>query len=202
MDDKRVSKMTLETAQMYCTATGFEAYRPTHASHPLIPWCKQNLSWLVRFHHALAGEHYYRTGNMHSSFSKVGQFMVEPPHAEPNSFRNHARSPHMCPRMHGEGTMLFPIDFTDVEDVHYAYRCYLRARWYMDVRAATWTRRPPPFWLSEWIPDDYHRPLMLNDREVVWTNETQWKSIKKGGIALWKEKYPNVAESPVFNPQS
>ena len=192
MDDKRVSKMTLETAQMYCTATGFDAYLPTHVGHPLIDWVRLNLSWLVRFHHALAGEHFYRTGNIHKSFQDVGQFMDIPMFAEPNSFRNHARSPHDSPRYHndGDGYDLMRMDYTDIDDVHYAYRCYLRARWRMDVRAAQWTRRAPPFWLDEQPPQDYHRPQMLRSTEIVWSgaNPDQWTSIITEGMTAWTRK--------------
>jgi hypothetical protein len=191
MDDKRVSKMTLETAQMYCTATGNTTYKPTHQHHPLIPWCQQNLSWLIRFHQALAGEYYFRRGIIHSSFRDVGQHMIDVPDVEPLYFRNHARSPHMSPLYSHAGEesyRLIPIDFTHIQDTHLAYRYYMRARWSQDKRAATWTRRPPPFWLRETPPPNHNRSRLLTQTEITMTSEDVWKTTITEGINPWLKR--------------
>lgn len=183
MDDRRVNKMTLETAQMYCTSTGLGDYKPTHSTHPLITWCANNISWLIRFHHALAGEYYHRFGKQHKSFVDVGQYMIEPPERDPVAFRNHARSPHMS-REPGTllqpGELTVPIDFSDMNDVHKAYRYYLRARWWMDSKPATWTNREPPDWLDE--PPQRPLPFMLRSTEIVQVGENTWRSIIWDGL--------------------
>ena len=183
MDDRRVNKMTLETAQMYCTATGYGTYKPTHSSHPLIMWCTNNISWLIRFHQALAAEYYHRTGKNHASFLEIGQHMITPPVREPITFRNHARSPPLSRtvgtlKQPGEKTV--PIDFSDMLDVHKAYRYYLRARWYMDSKPATWTNRRPP----EWLDEQPQRPLpaMLKSTHIVQVAENKWRSIIWDGL--------------------
>jgi hypothetical protein len=178
MDDKRVSKMTLETAQMYCTVTSEGPYRPTHADHPLMAWAKNDLSWLIRFHQALASEHYYRTGNIHKSFRDVGQFMQQLPDVEPRSFMNCARTSKLSMNPSNK-TLTVPMDFRNIQDPHYAYRLYLRARWYMDARPAVWTRRPPPMWLDEGVDFGVDRslPLFINQSSVVPVAEDRWECI-------------------------
>lgn len=183
MDDRRVNKMTLETAQLYCTATGFGTYKPTHGSHPLVTWSANNISWLIRFHHALAGEYYHRTGKCHKSFVDIGQHMILVPDREPIAFRNYARSSHLSRR---PGTLLspgvtdVPIDFSDMNDVHKAYRYYLRARWFMDSRPATWTNRPPPHWLNE--TPRWSLPSMITATDVVQVRPNVWQSIIHDGL--------------------
>lgn len=191
MDDRRVSKMTLETAQMYCTATGLGDYKPTHETHPLITWCANNISWLIRFHHALAGEHFHRTGNIHKSFQDVGQYMIDPPVREPIAFRNHARSPHMS-RETGTlltpGDLTVPIDFSHMNDVHKAYRYYLRARWWMDSKPATWTNRQPPDWLDE--PSTQPLPTMLRSSEIE-RHGNVWRAIVWNGLTPLQREHRN-----------
>ena len=130
MDDKRVSKMVLESAQMICTIKGDPAYRPVHQNNPTTHWCARNFNWLVHWHHALAAEHFYRTGKAHKSFVDVGQ-RYNPGRIQTRTFRNGARSPRTFP----DGR---PIDFTHIGDVHQAYRYYLRARMLFDVKQPVW----------------------------------------------------------------
>lgn len=197
LDDKRVSKMILETAQMYCTVTGDGPYRTTHAAHPVTVWSKTNLSWLIRFHHALAGEHYYRTGNIHKSFKDVGQYMKTVTDVEPVCFQNSAR----CRRVDVLGR---PIDFTDIADPHLAYRYYMRARWHGDTYAPKWTRRMPPFWVGENLiprqPNDDGSPrlypLMLKDTSGV-TTVDGWTSVMgrhKNRDGVWVNHLPHNGE--------
>jgi hypothetical protein len=72
--DRHVVKMTLETAQILCTAArtlGQRApYRPTHARHPCVAWAaarRANWEWLVRHGLALADEFERRFGRVHRS---------------------------------------------------------------------------------------------------------------------------------------
>ena len=134
LDDKRLIKMILESAQMYCTVTGDTTYRPTHSNHPVTKWAQHNLSWLIQWHQALAGEYFHRFKKTHKSFTDVGQYMTSPPGVTVD-FCNAARGK--------------DLDFTHIKDTHKAYRFYMRARWYTDKKPATWTNRMPPWWLQE-----------------------------------------------------
>jgi hypothetical protein len=73
--DRHVVKMTLETAQILCTAAHrrlgtVTPYRPTHAHHPCVAWAaarRANWNWLVRHGLALADEYARRFGKQHRS---------------------------------------------------------------------------------------------------------------------------------------
>lgn len=169
MDDKRVNKMVLETAQMYCTITGTATYRPVHQNNPTTHWASANLGWLIDWHHALSAEYYFRFGKTHGSFERVGQHMRRSPVKRTPVFRNGARSSRQYPN--GE-----EIDFTDIRDVHLAYRLYLRSRMMFDTKQPVWTRRAPPWWLDEKNPTN--RP-MIHGRDVHLhnTDPIQFKTV-------------------------
>jgi hypothetical protein len=71
--DRHVVKMTLETAQILCSAArvrlGQRApYRATHGNHPCVAWAaarRANWEWLVRHGLALADEYERRFGRVH-----------------------------------------------------------------------------------------------------------------------------------------
>jgi hypothetical protein len=190
LDDKRIVKMCLESAQMYCTVTGDGPYRSTHSNHPVTRWAHSNLSWLIRFHHALAGEYFYRFGKAHKSFVDVGQHMRHTPDVEPTHFVNAART--SLVDVNGR-----PMDFTDIADTHLAYRYYMRARWHGDTMAAKWTRRMPPFWISEnLIPRNKPYPLMIKDTSGTVTRDG-WGSIfgrHQNSDGVWVNHLPQSGE--------
>lgn len=74
LDDSRVIKMVLETAQMICTVMSMRGekqtpYKSTHPTHPVTLWCNRNdrnFYWLLHHHKALSEEYTYRTGKTHS----------------------------------------------------------------------------------------------------------------------------------------
>lgn len=180
MDDKRVSKMVLESAQMYCTITGDQTYRPVHQNNPTTRWATSNLGWLIEWHHSLAGEYYFRSGKTHKSFLDVGQYMRGPALRRIPHFRNGARSSRKFP----DGR---EIDFTDIKDPHLAYRYYLRSRMMFDTKQPVWTRRPPPWWLDELNTTD--RPMIhswdvwpRSTRPVKWLVDINDITRKKYGL--------------------
>jgi hypothetical protein len=70
--DQHVVKMTLETAQLLCSAfaPGIAPYKPTHVNHPCSKWVREardNYRWLFRHGLALANEYRYRFGKTHAS---------------------------------------------------------------------------------------------------------------------------------------
>ena len=77
--DKHVVKMTLETAQILCTALHLNdisdvPYGPTHDTHPCVLWAaisQNNFSWLCRHGIWLAFEYRFRYSKTHSSESVI-----------------------------------------------------------------------------------------------------------------------------------
>lgn len=143
LDDKRVIKMVLETAQMLCTVLhlrGIEVpYRPTHSTNKLVEWAKEpaHLYWLLRHGFALDAEYSHRFGKRHASgvvIDSLRQY-IERTKDQPETYVNAAR--------HGS----LGIDFSD-RPVHAAYRRYLNARWPGDKRKPVWTNRQPPRWCT------------------------------------------------------
>jgi hypothetical protein len=70
--DKHVIKMTLETAQMLCSAfpKGEAPYKPVHLNHPCTIWARtsiQNYRWLISHGLAIANEYTNRYGKTHKS---------------------------------------------------------------------------------------------------------------------------------------
>lgn len=138
LDDKRVVKMVLETAQMLSTALrecgyeGDEVYKSTHKNHPCNVWARktqQNYLWLLRHFRALCIEYTRRYDKIHKSsylypaFKSYAEFI---PEGEMTEFAN-------CARNQSVG-----VDYTHESDVFKAYRLYLNDRWGLDKRTPTW----------------------------------------------------------------
>ncbi len=136
--DRHVVKMTLETAQILCSAArarlGQPApYRPTHAEHPCVIWAaarRANWEWLVRHGLALADEYARRFGRVHRSRAVIARVGRRGP--APDGRRRQAFAQVMPERYRGRD----PIA---------AYRRYYAAE---KARFATWRApsRPPRWW--------------------------------------------------------
>lgn len=151
LDDVRLVKMVLETAQIVCMAAESGRlpilqqeliYRPTHQNHPAVRWaCSShgNARWTRSLLLSLTMEYTYRFGKVHKSseiLSAVGQDMGEE---------------FTCPH-YGEFVNCTTVNHED--DVHASYQIYLVGKWRADVEAGrtpTWRRRGPPSWLEEWL---------------------------------------------------
>lgn len=131
LDDKRVIKMILESAQLLSTAItvhgGKGPYKVTHKNHPCSIWCREtkaNYDWLYEHFIALSQEYFDRYGKVHKCLSvsselKQGRELVP------------------------DGTLTqFPncTIFKEESDVHLAYRTYLNYKWDIDKRKPTWYR--------------------------------------------------------------
>lgn len=91
LDDKRLVKMILETAQLLCTAADHHGhpvvpYRPTHHRHPCALWARAtrgNFVWLQRLGHAYGQEYTYRFNRVHKSQLVIDSLcpLVVPPGA-------------------------------------------------------------------------------------------------------------------------
>ena len=82
--DQHVVKMTLESAQMLCTAInvcgGESPYKTTHLNHPCSIWARHNYDnfmWLKRHALELAYEYTRRFGKVHKSQAVIEHCAIE-----------------------------------------------------------------------------------------------------------------------------
>lgn len=151
LDDKRLVKMCVETAQILSTAVRKTAgdevannrnlYKSTHANHPCVKWAAEDsahFAWLIDHGFSLCLEYSIRFGKTHGSMRVImaisGMF---PPCQFPKgmTFQNSARNASL------------DFDYSDLP-VHEAYQAYLRARWRTDKVPPKWTNRQPPEWMN------------------------------------------------------
>jgi len=139
LDDKRVNKMCLETAQLLSSAlrlsgyNGSDVYKITHKNHPSNVWCRTtqgNYKWLLEHFKALCDEYSRRSGKIHASSKLLPIFEANTaliPAGEKMPFSNNARN------------LTKGVDFTHETDVTLAYQLYLMERWEGDKREPKWT---------------------------------------------------------------
>lgn len=146
LDDKRIVKMVLESAQMLSTAInmhgGKAPYKSTHVNHPANVWARanrENFKWLYNHFVALSNE-YGQAYNKHHKCSfhsiQIYDMINVLPEGELTPFAN-------CAAHSGKG-----ISFKHLADTLEAYRRYLIARWNTDIRKPTWTNRNMPTWVK------------------------------------------------------
>lgn len=135
--DRHVVKMTLEAAQLACTALhvyGLETpYKPTHKNHPCAEWARdsrQNFEWLCDYGIELYREYFFRYGRFHKS-GPVLMWCMEQSYAIPR----------------GELTdfaQAMPDEYKRPNAID-AYRAY-----YMGTKShlAAWTKREKPWWFN------------------------------------------------------
>lgn len=139
LDNKRVIKMILESAQMLSTAAHelgypeYAAYKSTHKNHPCNVWVRKNKSnylWLFKHFIYLCGEYKRRYNREHKSyqywilFKFFGECVM--PKGDMTPFVNCARNKSLG------------IDYTNEDDVHLAYQLYLNERWENDKKEPKW----------------------------------------------------------------
>ena len=146
LDDKRVIKMVLESAQMLCTAlhengaSHLAKYKPTHKNHPSNIWCREthlNYGWLLMHFKALAQEYTYRTGKNHKSYVELFDDLYEGASCIPNG--------NLTTIVNCAARSDMGICYKHIPDVHEAYRLYLVDRWANDKLTPKWTNRTRPF---------------------------------------------------------
>lgn len=161
LDDGRLNKMILETAQVLCTVFNLQAdptgrsaitpYRNSHVHNPITKWAassKKHQAWLYALGIAYGEEIIYRFGRKHACHLVLEGLTFRYPHLlnyrelEIDEFHNGARH-----RKLG-------LDFTHLSPGK-AYRAYLRERWRLQEITPTksgriipprWTRRSQPTW--------------------------------------------------------
>lgn len=132
LDDKRVVKMVLETAQILSTALKFyepelpNLYKSTHVNHPCSIWARQNQSnymWLLTHFEALCDEYTQRYKKIHKSQTLLPYF---------TSMGNI--------RMLPQGEMTTPPNVTgefESDNVIESYNNLMLNKWLNDVRTPT-----------------------------------------------------------------
>lgn len=134
LDDKRVIKMILESAQLLwnvASLAGLEsAYKPTHVNHPCAIWVRQtrqNYDWLLQHFHSLCIEYRQRYKKQHACVKFADIF-----------YDNREIVPEI---------QLLPFsNCTPHKDlpVHEAYRKTLLEKWAVDKRTPTWYQEALP----------------------------------------------------------
>lgn len=130
LDNKRVVKMVLESAQLLSNAlakhSGRSPYKATHTNHPCSIWAshsRANYTWLLQHYRALCAEYTRRYGKVHRC-QHLDYVLTDGAEYLPhyNLFTE------------------FPncTDYKDVVDVHLAYQLYLNDKWDTDKREPAW----------------------------------------------------------------
>jgi hypothetical protein len=147
LDDKRVVKMVLETAQLLSTAIFINTfniyegiYKPTHIKHPCAIWAGLNIEnwdWLFQHFIALCEEYTMRYNKIHAS-EKLLPYLIEYrkfiKHGAKTPFANCTRSEPIV------------VDFRYLNDTCDAYKKYLVEKWNNDKSYPKWTKRDKPLW--------------------------------------------------------
>lgn len=142
LDDRRLVKMVLETAQLLSAAArtqphlapamteAEQLYRATHLNHPVTLWVassRSNFTWTRHLLEELLREYTHRYGKSHAS-ERIAR-LLGPPDADPpppHSWCNCTPNPDLS--------------------VFAAYRATLRQKWAADTCPPTWRNRGAPIW--------------------------------------------------------
>lgn len=127
LDNKRVVKMCLETAQMLCTTLNLQGvttpYKTTHKNHPCTLWVRSsttNYNWAVKHFKALCDEYNRRYGKHHACSALLPLFESHvTPSDDPKDFVNCTTHPDL--------------------PVFDAYKRLLQDKWVTDKRKPEWT---------------------------------------------------------------
>lgn len=136
--DKHVVKMTLETAQLLCSAVnlagGTSPYKTTHKNHPSAVWArssKQNFEWLVLHGLALSKEYTYRYNKVHACEKVIA-----------DCSRQSALFPDLSLLPFAQA---MPDEYKNPDPVA-AYRAYCVGA---KADMAAWIKRPKPDWFQK-----------------------------------------------------
>lgn len=143
LDDRRLNKMILETAQILSTAAHLNGakttYKPTHKNHPCVRWAtkeRSNYYWLWVYFCHLDLEYKHRFNKVHKSSELIEELQNSMYFIEDTKSMDEFPN---CTVNKEKG-----ISFKHVENVHDAYKMYLNARWKTDKIKPKWTNRNPP----------------------------------------------------------
>lgn len=165
LDDKRVIKMILESAQIMSTAAVYHKmrkherkkyqwknkkcrdlyamsmgiYKPTHMNHPCVKWAikdRQNYRWLWMHFNSLCEEYARRFNKRHKCEDISNKLLVYSD---------------LIPLFNGAEGFCIPPNCTTykhIKSTSLAYKAYLQDKWKNDKRPPKWTNRRRPAWVK------------------------------------------------------
>lgn len=158
LDDVRLNKMILETAQLLSTAIHLcsegkiqsvdihsKLYRITHKNHPCSKWTRESLgnyAWLYAYFNGLMAEYIYRKQKEHA----CGK-LLKPILLGSSYMPDTPKTPH-------PNCTIYKDEPNTIE----AYRKYLCYKWEQDKikgRPPKWTKQIPPVWYSNYAKQLY-----------------------------------------------
>lgn len=135
LDDKRLVKMVLETAQLLATAVNMNGgkcvYKVTHKNHPCSIWTRQsreNFYWLFQLFDYLNDEYTNRFGKIHKCYQYRNEFIDQAFVIPEGGLTSHPN----CTK------------FKDEPNVYKAYKLCMLDKWTNDKRLPKWTNTEPP----------------------------------------------------------
>lgn len=138
LDDLRLNKMIIETAQLLSTAMreqgylGNDIYKSTHRNHPCAVWVREsseNYKWTLLYMSDLVEERYNRTGKHHKSYE---------------IFNTLCGGPKLMPQ--GSMTPWANCSLYKDHGIFDAYKLTLINKWVNDKRPPKWTNSQKPDW--------------------------------------------------------
>jgi hypothetical protein len=161
LDDLRLNKMVLETAQLLSGAIHSfidqgdnrltadeqaQLYRSTHINHPSAKFARstaRNFTWLVMHFDNLAQEFEGRRSKTHKSYYQIRPLTTNYTDWDHDSYILEADDikPYLA----------CDADLKLLEDPFLAYRKHMLRKWLVDD-TPTWTNRPIPEWACEYLP--------------------------------------------------
>lgn len=140
LDDLRLNKMIIETAQLLSTAmremghVGDDVYKSTHRNHPCAVWVRassENYRWTLLYMSDLVEERQRRTGKNHKSYS---------------IYNTLCGGTKMMPQ--GPRTPFVNCSAHKNWPTFDAYKFTLIDKWNADKKPPTWTNSIKPLWAS------------------------------------------------------
>lgn len=156
LDDKRLVKMVLETAQLLSSAVNLSygdkiaPYKTAHKGHPCTLWTKQsqgNFQWLLDHGWALGTEYTRRYEKTHKSLLVIADI-------DDSGLIKHVQKGARTPFANCAANASVGVSFKHVQDTVEAYRQYLAVRWTNDKRYPTWTNCNAPSWIGHTKTDN------------------------------------------------
>lgn len=136
LDDRRLIKMILETAQLLSgalhelgIADGLDIYKVTHKNHPCAIWAREsvgNFSWLLRHFEALSLEYKRRFSKDHKTYVALMEIFSGP------------ALERLGQRLVNKKLTAFVncTEFKEQKNIYHAYRQALRKKWQNNGPAA------------------------------------------------------------------
>lgn len=166
LDDKRLNKMILETAQMLSTTLrtvhgidDSKLYKATHKNHPCTLWVGEsvdNMTWAVDLLGCMLTELYDRLGTEHKTrriyeyILSLGIVNGNPEKATPPPNCSLVKTPYEYELLANqmEQDNVYQLCSTTI-NIFECYRITMCHKWYKtDVNTPRWTNRKPPEWYT------------------------------------------------------